>query len=142
MKITIELEELDLKGKGIFDEAAYPNEGIYLVNDNIAYNIVSKVNGSVYTVPIANKDILKQYIDADTAVACININRDIDNKFDTILDAIKHQPSTMVQTLSNILSNTETIINSKHESNDSNVNIKDLTHLVAVAQKPELIKDK
>ncbi len=49
--ITIQLEEIELQGRSIWEIATYPGIGMYLVNDGIHDNIVS-VTDVIWSIPI------------------------------------------------------------------------------------------
>ena len=121
MKIQIKLEEREIETSKLFDVTQYNGEGLYIVNDGITWSLVSVENGLVNTIPLKNKDILKQYREQATAECQKDLATSIEGKLNHIISLLSENNEPQNKSLSDIES---------------------ITKLVAVAQKPELIKDK
>lgn len=89
MKIEFELKELNLKD--VHNREAYKEDGIHLVNDGVAWLLVNVNDAGIYTMPIPNKDIIKQY-ESNAKNRCMeDIKGTLYSKLDYIIDLLERQ---------------------------------------------------
>lgn len=89
--MTIELEVNELSTKNVHARESYKEDGLYLVNDEIAWLLVSVIGTSVYTMPIPNKDIIKQYENLGRSKTDIDIYGITENRLNYIVDMLEKQ---------------------------------------------------
>ena len=91
--MTIELEIKELKIDKVHNTESYPKEGLYLVNDGIAWLLVSATNDNIYTMPLHNKDIVKQ-LEFNAKNRCMeDIKGTIYSKLDYLIGLLERQDS-------------------------------------------------
>jgi hypothetical protein len=94
--MIIELKEYELpKGKNLHDKDAYTSTGLFLVNDGVAYHIVSvvKVNEPPFFIPLPF-GVLSNYIrhksaketESDIAAKMVKRLEDISGKVDLLIE--------------------------------------------------------
>ena len=89
MKIELELKELVLKDA--YNKDNYKEAGLHLVNDGIAWLLVNVEDNMVHTMPIPNKDIIKQY-EFNAETRCMeDIKGILENKLNYIIDLLERQ---------------------------------------------------
>lgn len=89
--MTIELEVNELSTKNVHARESYKEDGLYLVNDEIAWLLVSVIGTSVYTMPIPNKDIIKQYESLGRYKSAKDIHGNTENRLNYIVDMLEKQ---------------------------------------------------
>lgn len=128
--MLIEIEEIKIANIDLFLPSEYEENSLNLVNDGIAFHLVTCINGIVNLIPLPNKDILKSYANTAGARCKEDTERLLANKLEGLHKMIE--------------GNMTKFIDSKREDivipTTQNFNIKDLTELIAVAQKPDLLK--
>ena len=91
--MTIELEIKELKIDKVHNKESYPKEGLYLVNDGIVWLLVSATNDNIYTMPLHNKDIVKQ-LEFNSKNRCMeDIKGTIYSKLDYLIGLLERQDS-------------------------------------------------
>ena len=150
MKAILVDDMIEMKVVDVYNGEAYPKkDGLYMVDDGTMYYFVtvsydiSISTNMVMANPLPRKAIIKEYERNDDSVQkqlaelnkgikeIIHITNqiDIDNIDDKIVDTINEFETSLVQKI--------TAINTK-----SDVDLAGLTKLIAVAQKPDLLKGK
>lgn len=111
-------KELNLSVVDLYDVTKYDGDGLYLVDDGFMYYLVSVQNQATAYIAIPRENIVKhkQMIGEGG------------------IDLLQRQLAELNKAIKD-LSEVKTI-----QSNSNDINISDLTKLIAVAQKPELIK--
>ena len=89
--MTIELEVNELSKKNVHARESYKEDGLYLVNDEIAWLLVSVIGTSIYTMPIPNKDIIKQYESLGRYKSAKDIHGNTENRLNYIVDMLEKQ---------------------------------------------------
>jgi len=118
--IKLEFNELEIKPDDLFKPEMYEPNSLNLVNDGIAFHLVSVLGNMVQAIPLQNVDIFKQKIDDSTKCARESYAQDVDRKLKYIteqLNKLEDKPS-----------------------NDT-FGLDAITKLVAVSQKPEMLKE-
>lgn len=87
MTICLEIIEIDVQQ--VHKRESYKEDGLYLVNDGIAWLIVSVVGTSVCTMAIANKNIIKQYENLGRSKAARDIHGIVENRLNYIVDMLE-----------------------------------------------------
>ena len=99
MRIELEIKELTLKD--VYNIEEYKEDGLYLVNDGIAYLLVSVYDKSVYTIPLQNKGIVNQY-EAKAKTECIeDIKGMLEHKVNYIIELLEGQKNEPLVVTSN-----------------------------------------
>lgn len=140
MKITLELKETTIPPNEVHKTETWVgnNIGLYLVNDGIAFILVYW-NGNYSTIlPIPNKEVINELVrvnrkDAEEYVdkTARDFNSEILNQLEFLTQGVKFLTEKEATTP----------YVEQPRNNGSNIDIKDITQLIAVAQKPELIKE-
>lgn len=89
MIIELEIKELTLKD--VHNREAYEEAGLHLVNDGVVWLLVNVNDAGIQTIPIPNKDIIKQYEFNSKTRAMEDIKGTISSKLDYILDLLERQ---------------------------------------------------
>jgi len=134
--MILKLEVMQIEPISILDISKYPSgDGMYLVNDGIAHLIVVVFAGIASSVRIPNTQILDEYTrkaKGDAARCERDVLSDLERK-------IKVFETVLGESLVGIADAISKISNKKQ---DSNIDLAGLTKLIAVAQKPDLVKGK
>lgn len=118
--MIIELKEKEVSSSKVYSPESYDEDGLYLVYDKVSWCIVSSIDGLITSVPLQSKKVIEQY----RKQAKDECRKDFEADIESLLNQIK-----------------DLIIESKSSnSTGADIDISELTRLVAVAQKPELIK--
>lgn len=128
-------KELKLKTGETYDITKYPSDGLFLVDDGTVYLLAIVENGAVMTIPVPREYIVKhkQQI-GESGIDLLQkqlaeLNKGIIDLRSELDDGLTEAFDEMTRTLS-------------QNSGGSDYDLSDLTKLIAVAQKPELIDKK
>ena len=89
MTICLEITEIDVQQ--VHKRESYKEEGLHLVNDGVAWLLVSVAGTGVYTMPIANKNIITQYENLGRSKAARDIHGIVENRLNYIVDMLEKQ---------------------------------------------------
>jgi hypothetical protein len=130
--ITIKISTLDINASEMYDINTYPKEdGLYIVNDSIAYYLVGKYNGLINTISLPSKQVVDNLIEANVE----GYRKEVEN--------IKCEyKQALNETTSKLDELKQLILNMELPAPAGTMDINALTKLVAVAQSPELVKSK
>lgn len=134
--ITLKFKLIKLEPMHVNNATHYPQgDGIYIVDDGVTHTIAVVSNGGVMTAMLPNKQIIDEYARhaKDKAVKC---ERDI-------LTDLEHKIKVFENTLGESLKGVaEAITANAPKKQSSDIDLAGLTKLIAVAQKPDLVKGK
>ena len=89
MTICLEITEIDVQQ--VHKRESYKEDGLYLVNEGVAWLLVSVSGTNVYTIPIANKNIATQYENLGRSKAARDIHGIVENRLNYIVDMLEKQ---------------------------------------------------
>ncbi len=133
-------------GESYLDPKLFKNkvDGIYIVDDGIAYMLIEVVNGlGGMTIPIPRDSIIKDHTPEETL-----IEHKLEARLAKSLDGLRSEVAQVLDNSSDmtqfnlITSKLNEVITAVQNGGSSNVDLSDLTKLIAVAQKPELLDKK
>lgn len=134
--ITLKFREIKLAPGDLYDVSKYTNgDGLYIVNDGIAHLLVSVVNSVIVSIPLPNRQILDEYArqaKSDAAQCERDILADLERK-------IKHFETMLSESLKGVA---EAIATTASKKPETTLDLAGLTKMIAVAQKPDLVKGK
>lgn len=126
--MILEFEEIKLLSTEVTDTTKYPSIGLFVVNDGVISSLVYNSGSYIATLPIPNNKIPEEYKGEEDYSA--NLKR-----FEAIL-----KDNTQLQEIKAQLDQLTTLLQ-KPQTSNFDMNLKDLTKLVAVVQDAQLIKD-
>lgn len=89
--MTIELEIKEIDVQQVHKRESYKEDGLHLVNDGVAWLLVSVTSTSVFTMPIANKKIITQYENLSKSTVARDIHGIIEGRLNYIVDMLEKQ---------------------------------------------------
>ena len=117
--MTIELKEIKVEQNKLVDPTQYNGDGLYLANDSTMWFLVTVEKSVVNVIPLKNKDIVKQY------------------REQAIDECQKDFASSIESKINHIIS----LLSENNKPQSKSLSVESITKLIAVAQKPELIKE-
>jgi hypothetical protein len=119
--ITLHLEEIKVKPDEIYNPDSYEGDGIYIAITGTSNSIVTVIDGLVGSIPLPNEIIMDKYMQ----------------------DKVEEVKEDLLGTINSKLDNLLKYVGTKevNASTNTSLDLDDITRLVAVAQKPELIKE-
>ena len=133
MKITLDITEMSVTN--VYNLNSYEKEGLYLVNDGITYMLVYYDGEVVATLGLPNKLVLDEYIREELKQAQV-----AEKDFHSILESKLERVNKGIDYITEMLhkpAETKEVI----ESNGNNFDLKELTNMLAISQKPDLLKE-
>lgn len=89
--MIIELEIKEISVDKVHDKGSYQKEGLYLVNDGIAWLLISASKDNIYSMPLQNKDIVMQFENKAKTRCMEDIKGVLEGKLNYIIELVKRQ---------------------------------------------------
>jgi len=139
--MTVKLEMLSLKPNEVYIATNYPKDGLYTVDDGFMYLLIGVFNGRVNSIPLPSRQVIDEYARI-VKDACSHNQNDITKRnietHKKLTDKIEELDTTMKHVLDKLTGLTGQL----SAAGQSNIDLAGLTKMIAVAQKPDLVKGK
>ena len=139
--MTVKLEMLSLKPDEMYSVNKYPGDGLYIVDDGIMYLLAGVFNGGVASIPLPSKQVIDEYarIVKDT---CLHNQNDIAKQDIETRRKLINEIEELDTTMERVLDELSRLTGQLSAAGQSNIDLAGLTKMIAVAQKPDLVKGK